>query len=200
MTSHLKLRLATLLPSILGDLLGLHRQRLARMRYRWRFPQAVIANTAVLLIAEGAELQLSPGCYIGDQTVLALDFDPLNRGGSSACLQVGAQTYIGEGNNIRAGGNIVIGSKCLVSQGVSIIGANHSISRSACIMDQAWETSRTGVTIEDDVWIGCNATILPGVHIGRGAIIAAGSIVTSDVPEYAIVVGAPARVIGSRES
>jgi acetyltransferase-like isoleucine patch superfamily enzyme len=55
-----------------------------------------------------------------------------------------------------------------------------------------------GVTIGDDVWIGCNAVILPGVRIGRGAVVAAGSVVTRDVPEYAIVGGIPARILKQR--
>lgn len=54
------------------------------------------------------------------------------------------------------------------------------------------------VIIEDGVWIGCNVTILKGVTIGRGAVVGAGSLVTKDVPPYAIAVGNPAKVIKSR--
>ena len=54
------------------------------------------------------------------------------------------------------------------------------------------------VIIDEDVWIGCNVTILKGVHIGRGSIVAAGSIVTRSVPVYSIVGGNPARVIKAR--
>jgi acetyltransferase-like isoleucine patch superfamily enzyme len=51
------------------------------------------------------------------------------------------------------------------------------------------------VTIEDNVWIGDKATILPNVHIGKGAIIAANAVVTHDVPAYAVAAGNPARII-----
>ncbi|WP_280528702.1 DapH/DapD/GlmU-related protein [Actinomyces faecalis] len=51
------------------------------------------------------------------------------------------------------------------------------------------------VTIEDDVWVGANATILPGVHIGYGAVIAAGAVVSAHVPPMTVVAGVPARVI-----
>lgn len=55
-----------------------------------------------------------------------------------------------------------------------------------------------GITVKDDVWIGTNATILPGVTIGKGAIVGAGAVVTKDVPPYAIVGGVPAKVIKYR--
>ena len=54
------------------------------------------------------------------------------------------------------------------------------------------------IVIEDDVWIGFRTIVLSGVHIGRGAVIGAGSIITKDIPPYSIVVGAPGKVIGSR--
>ena len=56
------------------------------------------------------------------------------------------------------------------------------------------------VIIEDYVWIASRVTILPNVHIGKGAVIAAGAVVTKDVPPMAIVVGVPARIIGTRKS
>jgi len=55
------------------------------------------------------------------------------------------------------------------------------------------------VTIEDDVWLGANVFVMPGVTIGKGAIVSAGSVVNKSVPSYAIVVGNPARVIGWRK-
>ena len=67
------------------------------------------------------------------------------------------------------------------------------------ITEQPARTDRMGVAIGDDVWIGTNATILPGVTIGRGAIVAAGSVVTSSVAEYDIVAGVPARFLKKRE-
>ena len=54
--------------------------------------------------------------------------------------------------------------------------------------------------IEDDAWLGLGVIVLDGVTIGRGAVIGAGAVVTGDVPPYAIAVGVPARVVGSRPS
>ena len=59
-------------------------------------------------------------------------------------------------------------------------------------------TSKGGVIIEDDVWIGTGAIIVDGVSVGQGAVIGAGSVVTKNVEPYAIVVGNPAREIGKR--
>lgn len=63
---------------------------------------------------------------------------------------------------------------------------------------QHWDKTRTGIIIEDDVWIGANSVILPGVTIKKGAVVGAGSVVTKDVPSYAVVCGNPARVIKYR--
>ena len=66
-------------------------------------------------------------------------------------------------------------------------------------MNQQGNQKEQPVTIMDDVWIGARAIILPGVTIGQGAIVAAGAVVTKDVPPFAIVGGVPARLIDYRE-
>ncbi len=58
--------------------------------------------------------------------------------------------------------------------------------------------TRSSIKIEDDVWLGVNSTVLAGVTIGKGSIVAAGAVVTKDVPPYAIVAGVPAKVISTR--
>ena len=56
------------------------------------------------------------------------------------------------------------------------------------------------IIIEDNVWIGCNAVVLPGVKIGKGAVVASGAVVTKDVPDYSVVAGTPAKEIGKRQN
>jgi maltose O-acetyltransferase len=91
-----------------------------------------------------------------------------------------------------------IGAGVLMAPEVLIHTFNHNIGRSDIpIADQGYTAPRK-VTIEDDVWIGQRAIILPGVTVGRSSVIAAGAIVTKDVPPYSIVGGNPARVIKSR--
>ena len=64
-----------------------------------------------------------------------------------------------------------------------------------------WRTVVTrSIHIEEDAWIGAHAVILPGVTVGRGAVVGAGSVVTHDVPPYAIVAGVPARILRYRDA
>ena len=82
---------------------------------------------------------------------------------------------------------------------VVVITRNHSFERTDIpMMDQGFEEERP-VVIGNDVWIGDRVIILPGVHVGDGAVLAAGAVVTKDVPEYAIVGGTPAKVIRMRK-
>jgi acetyltransferase-like isoleucine patch superfamily enzyme len=113
-------------------------------------------------------------------------------------LKIGKHTYIGEHNNFRATlGSIIIGENCLISQYVSIFSSDHGIKRDSLIKDQEW-TSKGGVVIGNDVWVGASVNIMSGVEIGEGAVIAAGSVVTKNVPAYSIVAGTPAKVIKNR--
>lgn len=107
--------------------------------------------------------------------------------------------------------NVSIGSDCYINYGVFILGhcqvniGNRVIlSARSMIIDSGLDIhsenrnhSHSHVTIEDDVWIGAGAIIMPNVTIGRGSVIGAGSIVTKDVPPYEIFCGNPARHIGS---
>jgi maltose O-acetyltransferase len=92
------------------------------------------------------------------------------------------------------GGHLVIGSDVDIAQETNIWTLQHDV-HSDLHMDSGGD-----VVIGDHVWIASRATILPGVHIGPGAVVACNSVVTRDVPPMAIVAGAPARVIGQRRS
>lgn len=123
-------------------------------------------------------------------------------------LQVGDDVYIGKFCSIECDG--VIGNNVMVANNVGLIGRyDHDYSRVGTTIRQApwigdadYAGPGKGLTIMvgDDVWIGYGAVVLSGVSIGRGAIIAAGSVVTRDVPPYAIVAGNPARKVVQRYS
>jgi len=101
-----------------------------------------------------------------------------------------------------------IGAFCSLAQEVTfILNADHNINTISSfpykvkVLGQSLEgTSKGDIIIDDDVWIGYRATILSGVHIHQGAVIAAGAVVTHDVPPYAVVGGVPARIIKKRFS
>lgn len=92
---------------------------------------------------------------------------------------------------------IKIGDYVMIGSGAKIISAMHGFSRIDVPM-RLQRTTKKGITIKNDVWIGANATVLDGVTIGSGAVVGAGAVVTKDVPEYAIAAGVPARVIRTR--
>ena len=112
------------------------------------------------------------------------------------------------------GDKLIIGKFCAIAKGVEFVmnGANHRISCATTypfyIMGGDWGNALAPVTKElplkgdtvvgNDVWIGQNVTILPGVHIGDGAIIGLNSVVTKDVPPYTIVAGTPAKIVRKR--
>lgn len=114
-------------------------------------------------------------------------------------LQVGNHSNIGAYSYIGCSGGIKIGNYVLISPRVSMFAENHNFEQlSIKIRDQG--VTRKSIIIEDDCWLASNCTILAGVHVGTGAVVAAGAVVTKDVPSYAIVGGVPASIIGWRKS
>lgn len=101
---------------------------------------------------------------------------------------------------------LIIGNYCSIAQGVKFLpSTDHAIDRistypfkAMCLTGEQEALSKGDIVVEDDVWIGYGATILSGVHIGQGAVVAAGAVVAKDVPPYAIVGGVPAKVIKYR--
>lgn len=104
----------------------------------------------------------------------------------------------GIGINSRISGSCSIGSDVMMGPECMIFTTNHEYSRRDIPMNQQGNQKEQPVQIMDDVWIGGRSIILPGVTIGQGAIVAAGAVVTKDVPPFAIVGGVPARLIGYR--
>lgn len=111
-------------------------------------------------------------------------------------ISVGDNSGIGVNAFIQ--GPTSIGKHVLMGPDVQIYTRNHRYDRVDIPMYHQGETEIEEVKIGDDVWIGARSIILPGVHIGNGAVIGAGSIVTKDVEPYAIVGGNPAKVIKYR--
>lgn len=105
---------------------------------------------------------------------------------------IGDHTRIGLHNTII--GPVTIGSHVNLAQGITITALNHNFDDSEKRIDQQGISTKE-VVLEDDIWVGANAVILPGVTIGKHAVVAAGAIVTKDVPPHSLVAGVPAKVI-----
>jgi acetyltransferase-like isoleucine patch superfamily enzyme len=134
-------------------------------------------------------------------------FDPRTSVITYAHTSIGSHVFIGARAWFSGGAKapIRIGSFVMFGPHVTLLCGDHDIDLLglpiALISDEEKSPERSkGITIEDDVWIGANATILKGVNIGRGAVVAAGSVVTKHVPPFSVVAGSPARVVRERFS
>ena len=126
---------------------------------------------------------------IGKKSVIE-DFSVINN--AVGDLIIKDFTRIGLGNTVI--GPVKIGSHVNIAQNVVISGLNHLYKdTSQTIISQGVVTKE--VVISDDVWIGANSVITMGVNIGTHSVVAAGSVVTTDVPDYSVVAGSPAKII-----
>ena len=171
-----------------------------------------------VVVTDASSLRLSPGVSIGDYCRL----DCLGRAGIAlgpgttlrrgAQIEVtstlgdlafgcrtGARVGIGEGSFIGAKGPVTIGDETNLGPGCKVIAENHGFADpTRPIREQ--QLSRRGVAIGRDCWLGANVVVTDGCSIGDGAVMAAGAVVTGDVPAGTIVAGVPARVLRSRET
>ena len=113
-------------------------------------------------------------------------------------LVIGSYCNFGAFNHITCTNKMIVGNNVLTGKWVTISDNNHGDTSLEMLKMPPLKrpiVSKGPVVIEDDVWIGDKATILSGVHIGKGAVIAANAVVTKDVPAYSVVAGNPARII-----
>jgi maltose O-acetyltransferase len=113
-------------------------------------------------------------------------------------LRIGHKAEINDDVWINAVGGVRIDHCVSIGPKTVIHSANHNYRDSKTLIQQQGHTMKP-VVIEDDVWIGASTIILPGVTIKRGAVVAAGSVVTHDVEAYTVVAGNPAHKIGERK-
>lgn len=111
---------------------------------------------------------------------------------SPQTIRIGAWTSIGDHCILDGRGDLTIGDSVNFSTGVWIWTSEHVVNA------RDFSATSAPVVIEDYAWVSCRAVILPGVTVGRGAVVAAGAVVTKSVPPFAIVGGVPAKVIGER--
>ena len=115
---------------------------------------------------------------LGDHSVIE-SFSCINN--AVGDVVIGDHTRVGLHNTII--GPVTIGNHVNLAQGITVTALNHNFAKSEKQIDEQG-VSTAPVTIEDDIWIGANATILPGVSIGQHSVVAAGAVVTKDVPPH----------------
>ena len=153
--------------------------------------QGQVAMRGQKYISIGDDCHIATGCQL---------FATASRGEErySPEIIIGDNCNIGSGSHITAMNGIYLGRNVLTGKGILITDNAHGATdRKVLEMApiQRPLESKGKVIIEDDVWIGDKASIMPGVRIGKGSIVAANSVVTRDVPPYCVVGGIPAKVI-----
>jgi putative colanic acid biosynthesis acetyltransferase WcaF len=134
------------------------------------------------------------GCKVGS----GITYYPGIRLSPGFRMNIGDHVDFAWGVIVTTKGGVEIGDRVLIGYRTQILSANHIIpSGMGKIFGSGHESKK--VTICNDVWIGANCIILPGITIGEGAVVAAGSVVTKDVKSYTIVGGVPAKLIKERE-
>jgi acetyltransferase-like isoleucine patch superfamily enzyme len=139
-------------------------------------------------------IEIEAGCSLDRGVVLLCSGDPKPH----PKIYIGAGTYINRNTFLDATESLVIGRECGIGPGCYITDHDHGTEIDEAPLGQSMISKAT--KIGDRVWIGANVTVLKGVTIGNDAVIGAGSVVTKDIPDGAIAVGNPARVIRYKNS
>jgi len=116
---------------------------------------------------------------------------------NQATITIGERCYIGQYSNLGAYCPITIGNDTMIGPFCHIVSGNHRFDRRDISMSQQGH-SVAPVVIDEDVWLGTHVVVLPGVTIGKGAIVAAGAVVNKDIPSYEVWGGVPAKFLKER--
>jgi acetyltransferase-like isoleucine patch superfamily enzyme len=170
-------------------------------------PQVNLRNASLIRFGKGVTLErgviidglsrngieFGDNVMIGPYTVIRASM--LSNLGAG--VKMGSNSAVDAYSCLGATGPITIGENVIMGQHISFHAENHNYER-VDIPIKHQGTRRIGIVIEEDCWVGSNTTFLDGAHVGRGCVIAAGSLVRGEIPAYSIVAGAPARVLRSR--
>lgn len=132
------------------------------------------------------------GCKIGKFCEIEPHFDV----GFRPVLSIGNNCQINQGAQIKTA---KIGNDVMIAPGVIFLDRKHIVERTEISMIKQGQSERMLTIVGSDVWIGQNAILMPGIRVGKGSIIGAGSVVTKDVPDLAVVAGVPAKLLKMRK-
>jgi acetyltransferase-like isoleucine patch superfamily enzyme len=152
---------------------------------RQAFARGPLHGNVLQMLREG-RLEVGPHAYFEPHVWLTSD---------SGRIAIGGGTLVNIGVMIAAVDAVTIGEHCMFANGCVVTDGNHRFDDVDKPVPWQGFTSKGPVRIGDNVWFGAHAVVTSGVTIGRRAVIGANSVVTEDVPEFAIAAGAPARVL-----
>ena len=167
-----------------------------------RQPGKIILGASVVIseyaILDGRTETDGPALEIGDQSILSNNVMLSCKNGSiyiGKDVGINAQTIVQSttGNGVSIGDDCVIGQRCLI-----IGGGNYDISDRQALIRTSPIADDGGVTVENNVWLGANVSVLGGVVVGQGSVAGAGAVVSRSIPPLSICMGVPARVVKER--
>jgi len=170
---------------------------------RWRCrvsPGAVIRFPFRLTIGRGSRIHRCSlvasgrGIHVGESVRI---YDGCNLNALDGEISIKDHSTFGPYMTIYGLGSVSIGSYVAIASYSTVVASNHNFSDRDIYISLQGATGK-GISIEDDVWVGANCVILDGVTVGKGSVIAAGSVVTKKVPDYSVVAVVPARLIKKR--
>ena len=164
-----------------------------RHPHKIRIGDNVVVDDNCLIDAKGtsnAGIRIGSGVFVGRNTILSCKNGDID-------LADGAN--IGFNCEVFSASRVVIGASALLAAYCYVIGGDHDFSNSSeAVLDQPRRSA--GITVGAGAWLGAGAKILDGVQIGANAIVGAGAVVRDSVPEKAVAVGVPARIVGTRDA
>jgi maltose O-acetyltransferase len=175
---------------VASEELAFDARRLAAGVVSRALPQNSFSRTRTMLMR-------SLGLQIGPTTLIAGPVHITGSGSAQDLLSIGHGCYITGPLHIDLSAPVRIGARVYLGYEVSLLTVHHALGGTA---QRCGRRIYRPICIEDGVWIGSRAVVLPGVHVGRGSVIAAGAVVHRDVPANVLVGGVPARVMRALES
>lgn len=165
---------------------------------RWRHMQigrgVKIGHDVTLAASKPGSLVLGEACSIGAFSKVVVN---TGLGLQSGHIRLGKYTSIGEYAYLGGAGGLEIGNDCIVGQYLSCHPENH-VYQNTELPIRLQGVSRKGIRIGNDCWIGSKVTIVDGAQVGNHCIIAAGSVVLGNIPDYAVIGGVPAKILKMR--
>lgn len=169
-------------------------------------PDAVISHQALhrgkhTFIGDGVMIyQEGPGGAVTLHDGVHLYSGSTLQTGAGGTIEIGAETHVQPRCQFSAYlSGVRIGKSVEIAPACAFYPYNHAMAAGIPVREQPL-TTRGGIVIEDEAWLGYGVIVLDGAHIGRGAVIAAGAVVSGHIPENAIAAGVPARVVGHRQA